>query len=94
MRGQGVDQFWSQVEEYRRLQSANGRLAAKRQQQARAWMWERIEAGLRDAFRHHPAVKGRLAEVTTEVLQGQKVASAAARELLAVFQSRAETARC
>ena len=94
LRGQGVDQFWSQIEEYRRLQSANGRLPAKRQHQAKAWMWERIEAGLRDAFRQHPEVKQRLAGVTAEVLEGQKVASAAARELLAVFQSDAGVRGC
>lgn len=90
LRSQGVDEFWAQVDEYRRLQSANGRLAAKRQHQAKAWMWERIEASLRDAFRQHPEVKQRLAAVTTEVLSGQKVASAAARELLAVFRSGAD----
>jgi LAO/AO transport system kinase len=35
---------------FRDLQTANGRLAARRQQQDQAWMWERIEAGLRQRF--------------------------------------------
>ena len=37
------------------LQTANGQLAARRQQQALAWMWERIDAGLKQAFRAAPA---------------------------------------
>jgi hypothetical protein len=42
------------VTEFKALQTANGKLAARRQQQALAWMWERIDAGLKQAFRQHP----------------------------------------
>jgi LAO/AO transport system kinase len=94
LQGQGVDGFWEQVTEFREVQSANGRLASKRQHQARAWMWERIEAGLRDAFRQHPAVRHQLADVTADVLAGRQVASAAARQLLAAFQAVPESTRC
>ncbi len=83
--GQGVDAFWSQVERFRGLQTANGRLQARRQKQALAWMWERIDAGLKHAFRAHPQVKAQLAGTTAAVGAGQLVASAAARELLALF---------
>ncbi len=85
LHGQGVDSFWSQVSDFRRLQTANGRLEAKRHQQAGAWMWERIEAGLREAFRQHADVRRMLPGLSAEVLQGRRVASAAARELLAAF---------
>lgn len=94
LQGQGVEGFWAQVTEFREVQSANGRLASKRQQQARAWMWERIEAGLREAFRQHPAVRHQLADVTADVLAGRQVASAAARQLLAAFQTVPESTRC
>ncbi|HRN66451.1 MAG TPA: methylmalonyl Co-A mutase-associated GTPase MeaB, partial [Alicycliphilus sp.] len=40
---QGVDGFWAAVQDYRQMQSANGRLAARREKQALAWMWERID---------------------------------------------------
>jgi LAO/AO transport system kinase len=39
------------------LQTANGRLALRREKQALAWMWERIDFGLKQAFRQHPQVK-------------------------------------
>jgi LAO/AO transport system kinase len=39
------------------LQTANGRLALRREKQALAWMWERIDFGLKQAFRQHPQVR-------------------------------------
>jgi LAO/AO transport system kinase len=80
--GQGVDHFWEEVENFRRLQTLNGRLAARRQHQALSWMWERIEAGLKQAFRQSPQVQRLLAGVTADVAQGRLAASTAARLLL------------
>ncbi len=80
--GQGLDQFWAAVTEFERLGRANGRLEARRQQQAIRWMWERIEAGLKAAFRHHPAVRDALPATTQAVLAGQLAPSSAARQLL------------
>src|SRR5574343_104426 len=37
--GQGVDAFWATVGEFRQRQTANGRLAARRERQSLAWMW-------------------------------------------------------
>ena len=85
LHGQGVDTFWSSVSEFRRLQTANGRLAARRQQQATAWMWERIDAGLKQRFREHPQVQARLGPATDAVLAGTLPASTAARQLLELF---------
>lgn len=85
LHGQGVDSFWSQVSDFRRLQTANGRLEAKRHQQARAWMWERIEAGLKQRFREHPRIRAQLDTTTRQVLEGSLAASTAARQLLELF---------
>ena len=85
LQGQGVERFWDQVSRFRQLQTDNGRFAAKRQRQAQAWMWERIEAGLRQRFREHPAVKAQLEDTTRQVLQGLLPASTAARQLLGLF---------
>ena len=84
---QGVDQFWAEVSRFRALQSANGRLAERRQQQARAWMWERIDAGLKQAFRSHPRVHAQLPALEQEVLAGRVPASTAARQLLNLYAS-------
>ena len=81
--GQGVDTFWAAVTEFRQLQTANGRLAARREKQALAWMWERIDAGLKQAFRAHPQVKALLPMLQADVAAGRVAASTAARNLLA-----------
>ena len=80
--GQGVDTFWTAVQRFKTLQLQGGRLAARRQQQALAWMWERIDAGLKQAFRQHPNVQRLLPQLTLEVQQGRMAASTAARTLL------------
>ncbi|MEY4140297.1 MAG: hypothetical protein RLZZ371_2479 [Pseudomonadota bacterium] len=87
LHAQGVDAFWARVLEFRALQTANGKFAARRQKQALAWMWERIDAGLKSAFAQHPAVKTLLPQMTQAVLDGRLAASTAARNLL---QAQAE----
>ncbi|HMN20776.1 MAG TPA: methylmalonyl Co-A mutase-associated GTPase MeaB [Ottowia sp.] len=83
LKGEGLDQFWDCVTRFRELQVASGRLAARRQQQAQAWMWSLIESGLKLVFRQHPGVAGQLADVTEQVVQGRLAPSTAARQLLA-----------
>jgi LAO/AO transport system kinase len=80
--GQGVDVFWAAVIEFKTFQTATGKLAARRQQQSLAWMWERIEAGLKQAFRQNPAVTALLPSVMAQVADGQMPASVAARNML------------
>ena len=82
LKGQGVDAFWAAVCEFRRLQAAGGRQAARRQTQDLAWMWERIEAGLRQRFKSRPAVRAVLPATTEAVKAGRMAASVAARRLL------------
>jgi LAO/AO transport system kinase len=82
LHNRGVDAFWTAVTEFRQLQQANGRLTARRQQQALAWMWERIETGLKNAFRADPAVRAQLPLLAEAVVAGSAVPSAAARQLL------------
>ncbi|HWP10448.1 MAG TPA: methylmalonyl Co-A mutase-associated GTPase MeaB, partial [Ramlibacter sp.] len=80
--GRGVDGFWDKVQEFKSLHDANGQLAARRQHQALAWMWERIDAGLKQAFRQNPEVKALLPGIVKQVEQGRLAASTAARQLL------------
>jgi LAO/AO transport system kinase len=89
LKGEGVDQFWAAVNEFRTLQTANGKFAARRQQQSLAWMWERIDAGLKQAFRQHPQVQQLLPQMTQAVLEGRLAASTAARNMLSAHMERA-----
>ena len=85
LRGQGVDTFWDAVGRFRKLQEGSGALRTRRRKQSLSWMWERIESGLRQAFREDPLVHAQLAAVSDRVAQGSLVASVAARDLLALF---------
>jgi LAO/AO transport system kinase len=84
LHNKGVDVFWKAVTQFKALQTTNGQLAARRQQQSLAWMWERIDAGLKQAFRQDPQVRERLPGLLAEVARGEVAASTAARSLLAL----------
>ncbi len=79
---QGVDRFWDLVSRFRTLQTENGQLVARRRHQALSWMWERIDAGLKQAFRDNPEVRRLLPAMAADVAQGRLPASTAARRLL------------
>ncbi|TFY98736.1 methylmalonyl Co-A mutase-associated GTPase MeaB [Ramlibacter rhizophilus] len=84
----GIQAFWQTVTRLRKQRSADGSLQARRRHQALAWMWERIEAGLRQEFRQHPAVRALLPTLTQDVEAGRLPASTAARELLNARHTR------
>ena len=86
LRGQGVEAFWAEVMEFKALQIANGRFASRRQSQALAWMWERIDAGLKQRFKAQPEVAALLPQLSDEVRSGHLPASTAARLLLEAGQ--------
>ncbi|MEY2954027.1 MAG: hypothetical protein RLZZ401_2114, partial [Pseudomonadota bacterium] len=62
--GRGVDAFWASVTEFKALQVSNGQLQQRRQHQSLAWMWERIDAGLKLDFKQNPHVKALLPQMT------------------------------
>ena len=82
MAGQGIEGFWAAALQFQSLQTANGLWATRRQQQSLAWMWERVDAGLKLAFRQHPQVRALLPQMLQEVAAGRLAASTAARNLL------------
>jgi len=86
LQAQGVDTFWAAVTQFQTLQTANGQFASRRQSQALAWMWERIDAGLKQAFRAHPQVCKLLPQLGAEVTAGRLAASSAARQLLQAYE--------
>jgi LAO/AO transport system kinase len=88
LKAQGLEPFWELVTQFRECQTTAGRLAARRLQQNKAWMWERIDAGLRAAFRQHPDVRSALPAVSAQVECGQLLPSTAARRLLAAMGLR------
>ena len=92
LQGTGVDAFWAAVSKFQTLGQANGQFTVRRQHQSLAWMWERIDAGLKQNFKANPAVRARLQATTDAVASGQLAASTAARNLLAALAEPAQAA--
>ena len=86
--GQGVDAFWAAVGEFQTIQKQNGRFTERRQNQALSWMWERIDAGLKQNFRAQPHVQTLLPQLSQQVAAGQLAASTASRQLLSAYQAQ------
>jgi LAO/AO transport system kinase len=85
LKGTGLAEFWTLISRFRDLQTANGRLAARRQQQDQSWLWALIDAGLKQRFKAHPAVRDALPTTTADVHAGRLAPSVAARRLLDIF---------
>jgi LAO/AO transport system kinase len=82
LEGKGVPELWDKVTHFEKLQKANGKFESRRKQQAGAWMWDRIDAGLKNAFRNNSQVQELLPILIAQVNQGTMAASVAARRLL------------
>jgi LAO/AO transport system kinase len=87
LKSQGIAEFWAAVATFQAKRRASGELDARRRQQARAWMWDIVHAGLRQAFDQHPAVRAALPDTLRDVNEARVAPSAAARALLNLFQT-------
>ncbi len=88
LKAQGLPEFWQAVEALRTQRGESGALLERRRAQDEAWMWERIDAGLRQRFRAHAAVAAALPAMAGEVRAGRLAASVAARRLLDLTNER------
>jgi LAO/AO transport system kinase len=75
------------IEEFRKIQTDNGLFDARRKNQAKTWLWERIQSGLSQEFKEHPGVLALLPQLQTQVEQGSIAASVAARKILDIFKT-------
>ena len=82
VRKDGLEEFWQTLEKFRDTLEASGEFAARRRQQALAWMWQLVDRGLREDFRRHPAVRDTLPATTAAVAAGSITPTTAARHLL------------
>lgn len=85
LHGEGIEAFWATIERFRDTLTPTGDLAGKRRHQARDWMWQLIESGLHQRFRHRPVIRDELAALEAAVESGTTTPAAAARKLLDDF---------
>lgn len=86
LRSDGLAAFWEAVQSGVQQRRDSGRFAARRQEQALAWMWDLVHARLLSDFRAHPAVRVALSATEEAVRQARIDPSAAARALLYLFE--------
>ncbi|BBO69629.1 ATPase/protein kinase [Desulfosarcina alkanivorans] len=78
----GVDTLWETILDYRKRLSATGELDEKRRRQSLAWMWSRIEDGLKERFYDNPAISDRLGDIEASVERGDLSPTVGADTLL------------
>ena len=86
LKAQGIDAFWAAALEFHRKRHASGEFAARRQQQALAWMWDIVHARLHADFHHHDGVRAALPQTVRDVTEARLAPSSAARALLNLFE--------
>ncbi len=82
LHGDGIGQAWTTLQDYRAAMEASGEFADKRRRQSVDWMWQLIDAGLRQRFREHPGVRAALPGLSREVSAGEASPVTAAQRLL------------
>jgi len=87
LEGTGIDVVWQTILEHMALLEASGERESRRREQARAWMWNLVEAGLQEGFRAHPNVAAQIESLEREVQNLEISPAAAARTLLEAFRS-------
>lgn len=81
----GIAEVWHTVEECRKKMQATGYFDENRSRQARYWLQETLEAGLRAAFYGHPEVQRQLEALEPDVLAGRVSPFAAAEQVLRAY---------
>ena len=84
--GDGVQEVWETVEDYRAHAESTGFFEQKRRRQARHWMIQTIEQRLRDDFFSDPHVQAARETIESQVLDGTLSSFAAAEELLSIYR--------
>jgi LAO/AO transport system kinase len=84
----GIQEVWEMVLDHRSKLSATGELEERRRDQNRAWMWNLVDQSVAQAFRNDPGVAAVIPALERDVEQQKISPAAAARELLAAFESR------
>ena len=88
LEGTGVPEVWQAVLDHRSKLTETGELSSRRREQNRAWLWTLVDETLQRSFREHPGVAAEIAGLEAAVETQQTTPAAAARALLATFQSR------
>lgn len=82
LEGTGISELWTLIEQFRRSEVASGDWQRRRREQRLAWLHERLEEGLREAYFSQPWVRTVLPELEGAVMAGDLGVADAVPQLL------------
>ncbi|MBP1467903.1 methylmalonyl Co-A mutase-associated GTPase MeaB [Candidatus Chloroploca sp. M-50] len=85
LNGEGIPEVWTMIERFRETTTASDVFAARRRDQALAWVYTMVEDQLKANFFAHPAVKAQLPQIERDVVEGKLPVTVAAQALLQAF---------
>lgn len=85
LKGLGLEEVWTMLEEHRKIQSESGEFERKRRAQLSKWIWSIVEDEILGSVRHNQKIKTQLADLEPRVLDGEITPNQAARRLLRTF---------
>ena len=83
--GAGIDELWASIVALGDALQAERALTRRRAEQARAWLWGEIGAGLLDRVRAEPAVSELTRRLEDDAVAGRIPPPVAAEQVLEVF---------
>ena len=86
LKGEGVAEAWKAMTTFREAMAAGGHLNRLRDQQARRWFWNEVQAVLTDEIAGDPATAAAAAGLEASVVAGTALPHAAARALIRDFR--------
>jgi LAO/AO transport system kinase len=87
--GEGIDEIWQVIEDFRRKTMASGVLENRRRTQTLDWVYSMVEEHLRQSFFEHAGVKRIRADVERAVIEGHMPPTVAVQELVKKYESSA-----
>ncbi|MEM7465900.1 MAG: methylmalonyl Co-A mutase-associated GTPase MeaB [Pseudomonadota bacterium] len=89
--GEGVDNIWQTVQDFQQTMRTDGSLDENRARQARAWLWGEATEMLKTQLQQDLALKSKVQEIETAVLNGHMSPWVGASELIAQFMNKGPT---
>nr|VFK38473.1 MAG: methylmalonyl-CoA mutase metallochaperone MeaB [Candidatus Kentron sp. TC]VFK54152.1 MAG: LAO/AO transport system kinase [Candidatus Kentron sp. TC] len=84
--GEGIGDFWSVVEAFRKQTTQSGILERRRRTQILEWVYAMVEEYLQNSFYQHIGVKATRARIEQDVVSGEMPPTVAAKQLIEAFE--------
>ncbi|WP_289140711.1 methylmalonyl Co-A mutase-associated GTPase MeaB [uncultured Brevibacillus sp.] len=85
--GEGIEDIWNVVTEFRDKTTKTGGFAARRKAQSLDWMYSMTQDYLRSMFFNHPQIANLLPQMEGAVTSGQLSPTSAVQQLITVFEN-------